>query len=215
MARLRWNRSWAYAGVVAAVLLVPALHLSSVDVEDKTANEAAYLQHVDDRYWSISLAGGVGLVLTALLVVYLAGLRRIALDRRPLLADASIGIGGLAVLGLAVSCVSSMLAAGGAHEHFPFAAVRSMGMLGENFFAVLLPPALAGPAVLISVLALRDKVLPRVLGYVAAFFALVLVVLGVVLPGVGVIPALVWLLISSLTLSLSPVVTVAEERPGG
>ena len=75
-------------------------------------------------------------------------------------------------------------------------------MLAENF-AVLLLPTLAGPAVLISVLALRDKALPRLLGYVAALFAVVLAVLGVVLPGVGALPALLWLLISAVTLSLT------------
>lgn len=76
-----------------------------------------------------------------------------------------------------------------------------MGMLAENF-AVGLLPALAGPAVLIAVLGLSDKVLPRLLGYVAAFFAVVLTVLGVATPGAAALPALLWLLVSTATLSL-------------
>jgi hypothetical protein len=76
-----------------------------------------------------------------------------------------------------------------------------MGMLAENF-AVGLLPALAGPAVLIAVLGLSDKVLPRLLGYVAAFFAVVLTVLGVATPGAAELPALLWLLVSTATLSL-------------
>ena len=197
------SRGWAYAGVLSAAFLVPVMHLAAVDLEGKTASETAYLGHVDDRYLSVALAGGFGLILTALLVVYLAGLRQIAVIRRPLLADASIAIGGLAVMGLAVGFASSVIAAYGAHENYPFAPVRSLGILAENFPVVLMP-GLAGPAVLISVLALRDRVLPRLLGYVSAFFAVVLAVLGVVLPGVSAIPALAWLLLSSLALSMTP-----------
>ncbi len=155
MVGIRGSRGWAYAGVLSAAFLVPIMHLAAVDLEGKTASKTAYLGHVDDRYLSVALAGGVGLILTALLVVYLAGLRQIAVVRRPLLADASIAIGGLAVMGLAVGFASSVIAAYGAHENYPFAPVRSLGMLAENFPVVLMP-GLAGPAVLISVLALRD-----------------------------------------------------------
>jgi hypothetical protein len=171
------DRGWAYSGLLAALLLLPSLHLAAVDLEDKTASPSAYLRHVDDRYVSVALAGGVGLLLTALLIVHLAGLRQSATVRHPLLADAAVAVGGLAVLGLAIGFVSSIMAAYGAHEQYPFEAVRPMGLLAENF-AVGLLPALAGPAVLIAVLGLRDKVLPRFLGYVSALFAVALTALG-------------------------------------
>lgn len=201
MASPKSQRGWAYAGLVAALLLVPVLHLAAVDLESKSATPSAYLRHADDRYLSISIAGSVGLLLTVLLIVHLAGMRRFAALRHPLLADAATAIGGLAVLGLAVGFVSSIIAAYGAHERFPFEAVRPMGMLSENF-AVGLLPALAGPALLIGVLGLRDNVLPRPLGYVAAFFAIMLTVLGLVIPGSAALPALLWLVISTATLSL-------------
>lgn len=195
------QRGWAYAGLVAALLLLPVLHLAAVDLESTTASPDAYLRHIDDRYLSISVAGSVGLLLTVLLIVHLAGMRRFAAARHPLLADAAVAVGGLAVLGLAIGLVSSIMAAYGAHERYPFEAVRPMGMLAENFAAGLLP-ALAGPAVLIAVLGLRDKVLSRLLGYIAGFFAVVLTVLGVVLPGSAALPALLWLLISTASLSM-------------
>jgi hypothetical protein len=181
--------------------MVPALHLSAVDLESKTASPSDYLRHADDRYLSIALAGALGLLLTALLIVHLAGLRRFGAVRHPLLSDATVAVGGLAVLGLAVGFVSSIMAAYGAHEEYPFEAVRPMGMLAENFAAGLLP-ALAGPAVLVAVVALHDRVFPRLLGYVAAFFAVALTVAGVALPGAGALPALVWLVISTAALSL-------------
>lgn len=197
----RLGRGWAYSGLVAGLLLLPALHLSAVDLEDKTLSPAAYLRHIDDRYVSTALAGGVGLLLTALLILHLAGVRCFAAGRYPMLADAAVAVGGLAVLGLAIGFASSIMAAYGAHERYPFEAVRPMGVFAENFAAGLLP-ALAGPAVLIAALGLRDKVLPRLLGYVAALFAVALTLLGVFLPGAGMIPALLWLLVSSATLSL-------------
>lgn len=195
------QRGWAYPGLVSALLLVPVLHLAAVDLESKTASPSAYLRHVDDRYLSISVAGSVGLVLTVLLIVHLAGMRRFAIAWHPWLADAAVAVGGLAVLGLAIGFVSSIMAAYGAYERFPYEAVRPMGLIAENFASGLLP-ALAGPAVLIAVLGLRDKVLPRLLGYISACFAVVLTVLGVLLPGSAALPALLWLLISTATLSM-------------
>jgi len=200
------QRGWAYAGLLAALLLLPALHLAAVDFEDRTTSPASYLEHIDARDTAIALAAGVGLLLTCLVVVHLAGLRRFAGDRHPVLADASVAVGGLAVLGLAISFVSAGIAAYGPHEHLPFEVVNTLGVLAEGFVVWLLP-ALAGPAALIAVLALRDHVLPRLLGYTAAAFTLLLSVLGVVLPGVGALPALLWFAIMTATLSL--------HRPAG
>ena len=104
-------------------------------------------------------------------------------------------------MGLAIGFVCSIIAAYGAQSRYPFEAVRPMGMLAENFDVGLLP-ALAGPAVLIAVLGLADKMLPRLLGSFAALFAVVLTVLGVAAPGAAALPALLWLLVSTATLSL-------------
>lgn len=96
-----------------------------------------------------------------------------------------------------------VLAGVGASENYPFAAARPMGVLAEDAVAVLIP-AFAGPAALVAVASLRDRLLPRVVGWVSAFFAVVLVVLGVLAPGAGLLPALLWLLLTAAALTFFP-----------
>ena len=187
-------------GVVAGLAAVPILHFVAVDLEGKDAAQS-YLARVDDHYLRIALAGGLGMVLAVVVLTHLLAVRRLAAGRRPLLADVSTGVASVAALGVALSSAAAMMAGYGAHENFPFEAIRPMGLLAENLVAVL-APALAGTALLVAVLALRDRVLPRWLGYVGALFAIVLAVLGVVLPGAGLPLAILWLLVAGAGLLL-------------
>jgi hypothetical protein len=194
------GRAWAYSGLVAALLLLPALHYSAHDFEDRSVGGVGYVARIESQYLTIALAAGLGLAVTVLLVIHLAGLRRFGHAQSPLLADACVAIGALAILGLSIGFVTAAMAAYGASEGQGYEIIAPLGAFAENF-AVCLLPALAGPAVLIAVLSLRRKTLPRVLGYTAAFFAVILTALGVLLPGVGALPAILWLVIMTGTLS--------------
>lgn len=194
MASRAADRAWAWVATGAGLLLLPVGHFAAVDLEPKTA-DAPYLRQVADRYVSTSLGGGLGLLVVIGLIYFLLGLRRAVVPERPLLADTCTAVGSLAVVGWAVGFASSIMAAYGAHEHYPFAAVRPMGLLAENLGPVLLP-TLAGPALLVAAAALRDRLFPKWVGYVSAVFAVVLALLGVLVPGAGALPALLWLVVA-------------------
>ena len=185
--------------VAVGLLGVPVLHFAVVDLEGRE-DAAAYLSHVDAHYLSTAFAGGVALLLAATLVVHLASLRLLA-ARRPLLSDATSAVAAFAAVGMALSGAAAVIAAYGAHEDFPFEAVRPMGLLAENLFAVLLP-AVAATALLVAVLGLGDRALPRWLAVTGAVFFIVLTLMGVLLPGAAAIPSLLWLVISGIGLLL-------------
>jgi len=186
--------------LVAGLAAVPILHFAAVDLEGKQAAEA-YLAHVDEHYLRIALMGGLGMVLAVLILIHLLAVRRIAEARRPLLADVGTTVAAVAALGILLSSATAWMAAYGAHEDFPFEAIRPMGLLAENLMAVL-APGMAGAAVLVAVLGLRDGILPRWLGFAGAGFGLVLAVLGVLLPAAASLPSVLWLVVVGVGLLL-------------
>jgi len=202
-----------WTAFLVGVAGLPVLHLQAVDLEAKSG-ATSYLEHVDERYASIALSGSGGLLLSCLLLVHLSALRAIGTRDRGLLQDAAAGVGTLAAVGIAVGSASAILAAYGAHEGFPYEAVRPMGMLAENLAPVLLP-ALAGPAVLVAALGLRDGQLPHWLGWAGAVFALVLAAFGVVLPGAGALPALLWLTVMGAGMLLTRRATARQVAGPG
>jgi hypothetical protein len=206
------TRVSGWSAVTVGVLGIPVLHFAAVDLEGKQ-QPAAYLAHVDDNYLSTSFAGGMALLLAATLVVHLASLRRLAV-RRPLLSDATTAVAGFAAIGLALSGASAVLAAYGAHEDFPFEAVRPMGLLAENLFAVLIP-AVAATALLVAVLGLRDRILPRLFAVTGSLFFVFLTLVGVLLPGAGAIPSLLWLVVSGIGLLLVKPDARDVDQPAG
>ena len=195
------------SAVAVGLLGIPVLHFAVVDLEGRE-DAAAYLGHVDDHYLSTALAGGIALLLAATLVVHLASLRLLA-ARRPLLSDATSAVAAFAAVGVALSGAAAVMAAYGAHEDFPFEAVRPMGLLAENLFAVLMP-AVAATALLVAVLGLRDGALPRWLAGTGAVFFIILTLMGVLLPGAAAIPSLLWLVISGVGLMLVPTLSPAS-----
>jgi hypothetical protein len=186
--------------VAVGVLGVPVLHFAAVDLEGKQG-AAAYLAHVDDHYVSIAVAGALAVLLAVAMVVHLASLRILA-AHRPLLSDATTAVAGFAALGLALSGAAAIMAGYGAHEDFPFEAIRPMGLLAENLFAVLIP-AVAATALLLAVLGLRDRALPRWLAVTGAVAFVVLTLMGVLIPGAAAVPSLLWLVISGVGLLLA------------
>jgi hypothetical protein len=198
-----WRLGWAESGAVAGLLLIPALYLSTVHLKRADTAPAGYVATVSYHAGSTVIAALAGLLLTALLAVHLIGLRRWAAEWRPGAADSCAAIGMVAVLGLAVGFVCAVLAAYGAHHGWGVDAVKTMGAVAENAAAVLLA-AIAGPAYLVTRLALHDGVLPVRLGYVAGFATGVLILVGVLQPGLATWPALVWLMVSGVALALRP-----------
>lgn len=199
------------SALIVGLLGGPVLHFAAVDLEGKQS-AVAYLARADDHYLRTTFAGSAVLLLAVSLVVHLVSLRRMG-NGRPVLAEVTTTVAGFAVVGLVLSGAASMMAAYGAHEGFPFAAVRPMGDIAENLFAVLIP-ALAGTALLVAVLGFRDRRLPRWLAFLGAVFFLVLTLLGLVLPGVAAIPALLWLIVSGVALMLVPdALLVGATRP--
>ena len=161
-----WRLGWAESGAVAGLLLLPALYLSTVHLRRADTAPAGYVAAVSYHAGSTVIAAVAGLLLTALLAVHLVGLRRWSVAWRPGAADSCTAIGMVAVLGLAVGFVCSLLAAYGARHGWGVDQVKAMGAVAENGAAVLLA-AIAGPAYLVTRLALNDGVLPVRLGYVA------------------------------------------------
>jgi len=189
------------SALAVGLLGIPVLHFAVVDVEGKQS-ASQYLAHVDDHYLTTALAGGATLLLAVALVVHLVLLRYLGAGR-PALADAATAVAGFAAIGLVLSGAAAIMAAYGAHEGFPFEAVRPMGLVAENLFAILIP-TLAATGLLMAVLGLRDNALPRWLAIAGAVFFVVLTLLGVVLPGSAAILALMWLVTSGAGLLLAP-----------
>ncbi|HEX4700164.1 MAG TPA: hypothetical protein VH857_12500 [Actinomycetes bacterium] len=196
-----WRLGWAESGAVAGLLLIPALYLSTVHLRRADTAPAGYVATVSYHAGSTVIAALAGLLLTALLAVHLLGLRRWAAEWRPGAADSCTAIGMVAVLGLAVGFVCAMLAAYGARHGWGVDPVKAMGAIAENAAAVLLA-AIAGPAYLVTRLALHDGVLPVRLGYLAGVATGVLILVGVLQPGLATWPALVWLMVSGVALAL-------------
>ena len=195
------SRVAGVAGVLVGLAAVPVLHFVAVDLESKAA-APAYLAAVDEHYVRIAMAGGAGLLLAAGLLIHLIAVRRLAPSARGLLADTTTAIAAMGALGVALGSAAGLMAAYGAHEEFPFEAVRPLGLLAENLAVVLLP-AMGASALLVAVLGVRDGILPRWLGVVGGVFAVLLTLLGVLLPGAGGIPAIVWILVAGIGLLIS------------
>jgi hypothetical protein len=196
-----WRLGWAESGAVAGLLLLPALYLSTVHLRRADTAPAGYVATVSYHAGSTVIAALAGLLLTGLLGVHLVGLRRWAVAWRPGAADSCTAIGMVAVLGLAVGFVCALLAAFGARSGWGVDPVKAMGAVAENAAAVLLA-AIAGPAYLVTRLALHDGVLPVRLGYVAGVATGVLILVGVLQPGLATWPALLWLMVSGVALAL-------------
>ena len=118
----------------------------------------------------------------------------------------------VAVLGLAVGFVCALLAAYGARTRLGRGRGEGDGAVAENAAAVLLA-AIAGPAYLVTRLALHDRVLPVWLGYVAGVATGVLILAGVLQPGLATWPALIWLMVSGVALALRVSPPSRPNRP--
>ncbi|MFZ0325570.1 MAG: hypothetical protein WAN48_15735, partial [Actinomycetes bacterium] len=73
----------------------------------------------------------------------------------------------------------------------------------------------AGPAALVAFLGIADNLLSRVLGWISAFFAVVIAGLGLVAPGSAALPTLVWYLTCMVFLAIRgvrPTSSATTER---
>jgi hypothetical protein len=206
-----WRLGWAESGAVAGLLLLPALYLSTVHLKAADTAPAGYVASVSYHAGSTVIAALAGLLLTALLALHLLGLRRWAAAWRPSAADSCTAIGMVAVLGLAVGFVCAALAAYGARHGWGVDPVKLVAAVAENAAPVLLA-AIAGPAYLVTRLALYDGVLPVRFGYVAGVATGVLILLGVLQPGLATWPALLWLIGSGIALAVLPERDQSDEH---
>ena len=181
--------TWVWIGLGSALLLLPALHLAAVDLESK--QPAEFVASASGRHLSITLAGSLGMLVTVGVLAAIFGIRTLAPVRRQYLADVLTAIGYLGIVGLFLSFLGSILAAEAAKQEYPYEVIRSFGMIADGAGPVMWA-TFAGPAVLVAVLGIADRVLSRSLGWISVFFAVVMAGLGLVAPGSAALPTLVW-----------------------
>jgi len=205
-----WRLGWAESGAVAGLLLLPALYLSTVHLHRADTAPAGYVATVGYHAGSTVIAAVAGLLLTVLVALHLAGLRRWASQWRPATADSCTAVGAVGVLGLGIGFLAAIVAAYGARHGWGVDPVKAMGAVAENAAAVLLA-ALAAPAYLVMRLGLDEHVLPVRLGYAAAVAFGALLLIGVLQPGLATWPALLWLVVSGVALAMRR--EPADEAP--
>lgn len=193
---------WVWIGVVSGVFLLPVVHFGAVDLE--STNPDQFLQQATDRFSSITAGGTLGLLVCAMVIVALLGIRTLAPARRHLLADALTAVGLLGVVGLVLSFTGSLLAAYAAHQGYPYEVVRVFGILADGA-APILSGFFSGTALLLAIVSIRDQAIPRALGWVSACFALVIAGLGLVAPGGALLPAIVWYAVATIWLAVGGV----------
>lgn len=202
------------AGVVAGVAAVPVMHFVAVDFEQGGTPDV-FLAHVRDQHVRIGLFAGLGLVLGVVLLVHVLALRRTLHGVKPAVTEAGTALAGIAALGFFLSSAAAWIGGYGASEGLDYEAIRPMGLVAENLMPVL-SAGFAGTALMVAWAALRERRLPRWLGWVGAVFLVLLTGLGVVLPAAASLPAVVWVLVSGVGLVVAPehgaAVTAADPR---
>lgn len=191
------NQVGSLAGVVFGLTALPVLHLSVVDFENKTASDADFVAHIADRYVSISIASGVGLLLVGVLVVHISWLKGLlsihARNGARIAHNCALITASALAIGFGLSIVTSY----GAHEKFPDISVRTVAMLAENLGTSLMI-GLAAFAALIALLGWRKK-FPLWLTLIATLETLITLAAMVGgVPAAAAIVTIVWILVNSI-----------------
>lgn len=194
---MKENRIGPLSGVVFGVAALPLLHLSVVDFENKAATDPEFASHIADRYLSISIASGVGLLLVGVLVAYIFWLGNLLSEHFPFGAKVAQGCAMITASAMTIGFGFSIITSYGAHEEFPDSSIRTTAMIAENLGTSLLI-GLAAFAGLIAMLGWRKK-LPIWMAIVATIE--VLISLASIIGGVPAAAALLtiaWVLVNSI-----------------
>ena len=195
------NRIGPLAGVVFGVAALPLLHLSVVDFESKTATDANFATHIADRYISISIASGVGLLIVGVLVAHIFWLGNFLSVHFPFGAKVARGCAMITASAMTIGFGFSIITSYGAHEKFPDISIRTTAMIAENLATSLLF-GLAAFAGLIAMLGWRKK-LPIWMAIVASlevFITLATTIGGI--PAAAAIATIAWVLLNSIGMGL-------------
>ncbi len=191
------NRIGILAGVVFGVAAIPLLHLSVVDFENKTATDSNFAAHIADRYISISIASGVGLLLVGVLITHTYWLGNLLSVHFPFGAKVAQSCALVTASAMAIGFGLSIVTSYGAHEKFPDLSVRTTAMLAENLATSLLI-GLAALAGLIARLGWRKKISLwlTVLATMEVLISLVATIGGV--PAAAAMSTVAWVLVNSI-----------------
>lgn len=197
---MKENRIGPVAGIAFGVAALPLLHLSVVDFENKSASDSDFASHIADRYLSISIASGVGILLIGLLVAHIFWLGRFLSVHFPFGAKVAQGCALITASALTIGFGFSIVTSYGAREKFPDISVRTVAMIAENLGTSLMI-GLAAFAGLIALLGWRKK-LPlwmTIVSSIEVLISLVATIGGV--PAAAAIVTIAWVLVNSIGMS--------------
>lgn len=191
------NRIGPLAGVVFGIAALPLLHLSVVDFENKAATDTDFAARVADRYISISIASGVGLLLVVVLVAHIFWLVNFLSAHFPFGARVAQGCAMITASAMTIGFGFSIVTAYGAHEKFPDISIRTTAMIAENLATSLLI-GLAAFAGLIAILGWRKK-LPIWMAIVATIEVLISLASAIGgVPAAAALTTIAWVLVNSI-----------------
>jgi hypothetical protein len=191
------NRIGTLSGVVFGLAALPLLHLSVVDFENKASTDTDFAAHIADRYISISIASGVGLLLVGVLVAHIFWLGNFLSTHFPFGAKVAQGCAMITASAMTIGFGFSIITSYGAHEKFPDSSIRTTAMIAENLGTSLLV-GLAAFASVIAMLGWRKK-LPIWMAIVATIEVLISLAstIGGV-PAAAAIATIAWVLVNSI-----------------
>lgn len=191
------NRIGTFTGIVFGVAALPLLHLSVVDFENKAATDPNFAAHIANRYISISIASGVGLLLVGVLIAHIFWLGNYLSVHFPFGAKVAQSCALVTASAMAIGFGLSIVTSYGAHEKFPDMSVRTTAMIAENLGTSLLI-GLAALAGLIARLGWRKKfpLWLTVLASIELLISLASTIGGV--PAAAAIATIVWVLVNSI-----------------
>lgn len=191
------NRIGPLAGVVFGVAALPLLHLSVVDFENNAATDSNFATHIADRYISISIASGVGLLLVGVLVAHIFWLGNFLSLLFPFGAKVAQGCAMITASAMTIGFGFSLVASYGAHEKRSDISVRTVALLAENLGTSLLI-GLAAFAGLIVIAGWRRR-LPIWMAIVASLEVLITLVTTIGgVPAAAAIATIAWVLVNSI-----------------
>lgn len=196
------SQRWAWFGVAVAAVGVVATVMPSAgfSVADDIP-VAEMVSKLEDAKGSLLLGGGIQALASMGLIVFGAWLHRVLRDREPddSLAP-TIAFGGSLVTAAMMAMAAAHTQLSGAMEDGVQAPILlTIHTLEENLFAGAWC-TMAVVAATVAVSALRRGTLPRWLGGVSAFVAVLLLVAQLVVPWAGWFPAVVWVAVCSVGL---------------